>query len=243
MPHLTSGAMLAGFGVPMRATAATAEWVELAQTGAPLHWVVVDLVDGPGRRRDPRYAEVVTRLRDAGVRVLGRLNTAYGGRTFAQLVGDAHHFMDWYGITGFYLDRAPTDRDWLPECRRVAATLHAMADGADSHLVLGHGIHPYPGYAEAADQLVTYLGPWTRYRWSQAPPWTAEHPPERFCHLVHSVPRPHLETAMRIARWQGAATVHFTDQDGAGGVDPWREPPSYWDEAVEILRNQSPPSR
>ncbi len=238
MPHLTPALGLAGFGVPAYAhpLVAPAEWAELTRPGTPVHWVVLDASCGLGRRPDPLYEQAVVRLHEAGVRVLGHLDAAYGTRPLGELLDDAHHFIDCYQVTGFYLDRAPTDRARLQRCRRATATLGALLDGG--HLVLGHGTHPDPGYAEAADQLVTYLGPWTDYRWSQVPQWTADHPPERFCHLVHGVPRPHLETAMRIARWQGAATVFFTDRDEAAGTDPWEGLPGYWEEATRMLRDR-----
>ncbi|MCQ4080241.1 spherulation-specific family 4 protein [Streptomyces sp. RB6PN25] len=261
MPHLTID--VAGFGVPAHAhpLVAPSEWDALARPDAPVHWVVLNVDDGPGACPDPLYAKAVARLREARVRVLGHLDAAYGDRGFAELVSDARHYLDWYEVTGFYLDRAPQTRDRLPECRRAAATLEALLGRGDGHIVLGHGTHPYPGFAEIADQLVTYCGPWTGYRWSEAPEWTAGYPPERFCHLVHGVPRPHLEEAMRIARWQGAASVYFTDRtDGADdeyatyatdaardavgrGFDPWEGLPAYWDEAARILRDQPPPSR
>ena len=122
--------------------------------------------------------------------------------------------------------------------RRTTDTLRALRDGA--HLVFGHGTHPYPGYAEAADQLITYTGPWTDYRWSQVAEWTADYPPERFCHLVHGVPRTHLEEALRIARWQGAGTIYFTDRvdrprQGNGHTDPFETLPGYWDEIVSRI--------
>jgi hypothetical protein len=103
-------------------------------------------------------------------------------------------------------------------------------------MVLGHGTHPHPGYAENADQLVTFSGPWSDYRWSQAAAWTADHPAERFCHFVHGVPGGHLDEALRIARWQGAATIWFTDRTDCGGrTDPWEAMPGYWDEIVSRI--------
>ena len=81
--------------------------------------------------------------------------------------------------------------------------------------------------------MVTFSGSWNDYRWSQVAEWTAEHPPERFCHFVHGVPRGHLDEALRIARWQGASTIWFTDRRGRGGRgDPWEAMPGYWDEIV-----------
>ncbi|WP_405627573.1 spherulation-specific family 4 protein [Streptomyces sp. NBC_00016] len=225
-----------GFGVPGIAhpLLAPTEWRELARSGRPLHWVVLDVADGPGVRPDPRCLEAAGRLRNAGVRVLGRLDTRYGARPFAEVISDAQRHLDWYQVDGFLLDRCPAGRAELPGLRRTVGTLRTLGDAP--HIVLGHGTHPYPGYVEHADQVVTFSGPWSDYRWSQVAEWTAEHPPERFCHLVHGVPRGHLDEALRIARWQGAATIWFTDGTERGGlVSPWETMPGYWDELVSRI--------
>ncbi|MER7490689.1 spherulation-specific family 4 protein [Streptomyces sp. NPDC126497] len=249
MPYLTgvrpgtaSTDVCTGLGVPGLAhpLVAPAEWRNLTRPGAPLHWVVLNVADGPGVQPDPHCLQAAGRLRNAGVRLLGHLDAAYGLRTFGEVVADAHRFADWYRVDGFLLDRCPADRAALPEVRRTIAALRALHDGPHdprrahgAHIVLGHGTHPYPGYADHADQLVAFSGPWSRYRWSQAAEWTADHPPERFCHFVHGVPRPHLDEALRIARWQGAATIYFTDRTGRGGrTDPWEPLPGYWDDIV-----------
>jgi hypothetical protein len=225
-----------GLGVPGFAhpLVAPTEWGELTRPGRPLHWAVLDVADGPGTRPDPHCLEAAGRLRNAGVRVLGHLDLTYGARAFAEVISDAQRFLDWYQVDGFLLDRCPADRTALPEIRRTVGTLRTLRDAP--HIVLGHGTHPCPGYAENADQLVTFSGSWSDYRWSQAAEWTSDHPPERFCHFVHGVPRGHLEEALRIARWQGAATIWFTDRHDCGGlVDPWETMPGYWDEIVSRI--------
>ncbi|MFF9057771.1 spherulation-specific family 4 protein [Streptomyces sp. NPDC014882] len=231
--NLASTGVRTGFGVPGFAhpLVAPAEWAELARPGRPLHWVVLDVADGPGVRPDPHCLEAAGRLRNAGVRVLGHLDAVHGARALAEVVSDAHRHLDWYQVDGFLLDRCPTERAGLPQTRRTVNALRSLRDAP--HIVLGHGIHPHPGYAENADQLVTFSGPWSDYRWSQAAEWTVDHPPERFCHFVHGVPRGHLDEALRIARWQGAATIWVTDRhDHDGGFDPWEAMPGYWDEIV-----------
>ncbi|MFD6434242.1 spherulation-specific family 4 protein [Streptomyces venezuelae] len=243
MPHLTrtkrgtaSTEVRIGFGIPGFAhpLVAPAEWSELARPGTPLKWVVLNVANGPGERPDPHCLEAAGRLRNAGVRVLGHLDTTYGARAFGELISDAHRYLDWYQVDGFSLDRCPTERAALPEVRRTVATLRALV--GDAHIVLGHGTHPYPGYAETGDQLVTFAGPWSDYRWSQVAEWTADHPPERFCHFVHGMPRGHLEEALRIARWQGASTIYFTDRvEGGASGDPWESMPGYWDEIVSRI--------
>jgi spherulation-specific family 4 protein len=225
-----------GLGVPGIAhpLLAPGEWTELARPGTPLHWVVLDVGSGPGVRPDPHCLTAAGRIRQAGVRVLGRLDARYGTRPFAGLVADARRYLDWYQADGFLLERCPTGRAALPGIRRLVGTLRALRDKA--HIVLGHGTHPYPGYAENADQLVTFRGPWSDYRWSEAAEWTAHYPPETFCHFVHGVPRGHLDEALRIARWQGAATICFTELTDRGGLaDPWECMPGYWDDLISRI--------
>ncbi|MGW1229724.1 spherulation-specific family 4 protein [Streptomyces sp. NPDC001478] len=260
------GAERFGFGVPGCAhpLLAPAEWAELARPGTPLHWAVLDVDNGPGTRPDPHCLDAAGRLRnareraaaDAGAhdavrasagRLLGRLDVGHGTRPFGELLDDARCYLEWYRVDGFYLDHCPADRPGLPGVRRLTATLAAFladsgAGGRRGHLVLGHDTHPYPGYAEAADQLVTFRGAWSDYRWSQVAEWTADYPPSRFAHVVHGVPRTHLEEAMRIARWQGAGTIFFTDRtvdaaagDGPGQTDPFATLPRYWDEIVSRI--------
>ncbi|MFF0221054.1 spherulation-specific family 4 protein [Streptomyces sp. NPDC004629] len=243
MPYLTStpegtarAALRTGFGVPGLAhpLVAPAEWAELARPGTPLHWVVLDVAGGPGAHPDPHCLEAAGRLRNGGVRVLGHLDTAYGARARADLLWDARRYRDWYQVDGFLLARCPTERAELPDIRRAVTALRTL--GAATHIVLDHGAHPHPGYAENADQLVTFSGTWSDYRWSQAAEWTADYPPDRFCHFVHGVPRGHLDEALRIARWQGAATIYFTDRTDRGGhIDPWETMPGYWDDIVSRI--------
>ncbi|MBY8876974.1 spherulation-specific family 4 protein [Actinacidiphila acidipaludis] len=257
-----------GFGVPAFAhpLVAPAEWAELARPGTPLDWVAFDVSRGPGSRSDPLYTEALTRVRENGVPVLGLLDCAHGTRPFGQLVSDASHYLDWYRVDGFYLDRAPTLRVETSECRRVVSTLRALlekeherrhdngaggADGADGQpdgvagpdaaggparrvprIVLSPGVYPYPGYADIADQVVVFNGAWTRYRWSEAPEWSAAYPASRFAHLVHGLSAAHLDEALRIARWQGAGTVCMTDRSALEGADPWAGLPAYWHEVV-----------
>ncbi|OEV05930.1 spherulation-specific family 4 protein [Streptomyces oceani] len=241
MPHLTTPTLprpagdtagglrfgAPGYGHPMLAPL---EWNELSRPGTPLRWAVLDVGHGPGERPDGYCREAVARVRSAGRSVLGRLECRRGFRPFSELLSDAHRFLEWYGVDGFYLARCPGEPACLDETRRVVTTLRALCP--DGLCVLAHGRSPFPGYAECADQLVTFAGGWPEYRWSQAARWTAELPPERFCHLVHSVPRTHLDEALRIARWQGAGTVWFTDRTDRAGANPWEGLPGYWDEIV-----------
>lgn len=226
-----------GLGVPAYAhpLLVPGEWAELSRPGSPLHWVVINVSSGPGVRPDPLFAEATARLRDSGVRLLGYLDTSFARRTCGDLLSQAGRHLEWYGVDGFFLDRVSLGRADLPHYRRTLSALRALAGSPQGHMVLKHGAHPDPGYADVADQLVTYAGPWSGYRWSRPPAWTAGHPPERFCHLVHGVPGTRVETALRLARGKGAATVYLTDREGP---EPWAGLPSYWAGAARTTREQ-----
>ncbi|GAA4674889.1 spherulation-specific family 4 protein [Streptomyces chumphonensis] len=246
-----------GLGVPGYAhpLVAPVEWAELARPGAPVHWAVlrVPVTGGAGARPDPYCLAAAARLRASGVPLLGHLDLRRGVRSGPELLTDAARFLDWYGVSGFYLDRAPAGAVTLPAATAAVTALRGLGarHGHPAlHLVLGHDTHPDPGYAAIAEQLVTFRGRWADYRWSQAPEWTADHPASRFCHLVHGVPRGHLEEALRLARWQGAGTVYVTDATGRPrggrgpggrgpaesprgcGTDPFETLPGYWDDIV-----------
>ncbi|MET9296252.1 spherulation-specific family 4 protein [Streptomyces sp. NPDC003077] len=234
-----------GIGVPGFAhpLLAPAEWAELLRLArgrarpapgwrAALHWAVLDVAGGPGVRPDPHCVPAAAQLRDAGVRLLGHLDIRHGARPPGEVREEARRFVEWYGVDGFRLDRCPTERSLLPTIRTVTAALRDLREGA--YVVYGHGAHPDPGYAETADQLVTFRGSWDAYRRAETADWTAGYPPDRFCHLVHDVPATHLDEVLGLARRRGAGTVYVTDRTERCGA-PWESLPGYWDAFVSRI--------
>ena len=160
-------------------------WDAVVAAAPRLYGVVLNPADGPGTAADPGFAAVAARLRRAGVRVLGYTDTDYGRRPHADVLRDVVRHRDWYGADAAFLDQVCSGAAALPHYRRL--TDAARASGAAT-LVLNHGVHPDPAYAELADLLVTFEGPWDAYRTAGVPSWTAAHPPERFCHLIYAAP-------------------------------------------------------
>ncbi|MFE5486565.1 spherulation-specific family 4 protein [Streptomyces sp. NPDC056527] len=160
-------------------------WDAVIEAAPSLYGVVLNPASGAGQRRDPAFAAVAERLRAAGARVLGYVDTAYGRRPHGEVVADLLRHRDWYGADGAFLDQVPTAPEALDHFRRIGVA--ARAAGART-LVLNHGAHPDPGYAALADLLVTFEGPWDSYRALDLP--VADH----YCHLVYAAPREALPT-------------------------------------------------
>ncbi|MEU9982971.1 spherulation-specific family 4 protein [Streptomyces sp. NPDC050856] len=156
-----------------------AEWDAIVAAAPRLYGVVLNPANGAGHSPDPAFVAVADRLRAAGVCVLGYTDTDYGRRAHADVLTDLVRHRDWYGADGAFLDQVPTGPERLDHYRRLGVA--ARAAGAAT-VVLNHGAHPHPGYAELAELLVTFEGPWDTYRALDLP--VADH----YCHLVYAAP-------------------------------------------------------
>ncbi|BCM72647.1 MULTISPECIES: spherulation-specific family 4 protein [Streptomyces] len=191
-------------------------WHRLIASADRTYAVVLNPADGPGSAPDPAYTAAARALRAAGARLLGYVDTDYGVRDRALIVEEARRHQTWYAADGCFLDRVTAGPEGLSACRRTVRELRRLGTGT---VVLNPGVHPAPGYARLADLTVTFEGHWTTYVSAfTRPPWTARHPPDRFCHLVYGVPEALVPLAVRTARERGAAV--------SGPVTG--EPPNPW---------------
>ncbi|MFI9269737.1 spherulation-specific family 4 protein [Kitasatospora sp. NPDC052896] len=195
-----------------------AAWQAVAAAGPALvRAVVLNVADGPGPAPDPAFTAAAAALRAAGVTLLGYVDTRYGRRPHGEVVAEVLTHRQWYDVSGVYFDQAAGHPAALPHYRRLATAARAAGCGT---VVLGHGTHPEPDFAEPglADLLVTFEGSWAEYEALALPWWTGHHSADRFCHLVYSVPD-------RLAR--AAAALIATRRAGAGcavpggGANPW----------------------
>lgn len=196
-----------------------AAWRALEDAAPALYGVVLNAADGPGDRPDPVYTLAARRLRRAGVRLLGYVDTDYAGRPAHTVYRDLRRHRAWYGTDGVFFDRVASDGRQIPYYRWLART--ARLCGART-VVFNPGVHPDPGYARLADLLVTFEGGWDDYQVARVPRWTAGHCADRFCHLVYGVPDGLAGRAARLAALRGAA-VHCA----VPGVppNPWQSAP------------------
>jgi hypothetical protein len=86
-------------------------------------------------------------------------------------------------------------------------------------VMFNHGAHPLEAYAEHADLLGTFEGPWQAYLRLPVPRWTRSWPASRFYHVVYSVPPEHAADAFLLAVRRRAGCVYITDQGGGNPYD------------------------
>jgi len=186
------------------------DWAALAALAGRVRLVVLNVADGPGERRDPAFTPVLDALPGD---VAAYVDTDYGRRSRAAVEADLARYRRWYPqARSVFFDRVAAGPELVGHYADLARA--ARATGVEA-VVFNHGVHPDPAYAEHADLLGTFEGPWSAYRTLEAPDWARG---DRFLHLVHAVPTRSLPAARRLAASRAGA-IYVTDLLGS---NPWR---------------------
>jgi hypothetical protein len=207
------------------------DWAWLAERAGRIRLVVLNLADGPGTWPDAVVFPVLERLYSAGVAVAGYVDTNYGQRWALEALADLGRYLDWYKVAGVFFDRAAAAAehiDYYADLTRRARQMGAQV------VAFNHGAHPAEAYAEHADLLGTFEGPWAAYLELAVPRWARARPAGQFCHLLHSVPPESFRDAFWLAARRNAGGVYVTDR---GGANPWsRLPAGQIDRAGAVIR-------
>ncbi len=197
-----------------------AEWAWLAGQAEQIRLVVLNLADGPGAAPDAVVRPAVGRLHAAGIPVAGYVDTNYGLRPPRQALADLGRYLDWYQVTGVFFDRAPIGAEHLGHYADLAEGARRLGV---REVALNHGAHPVEAYAQHADLLGTFEGPWPAYLDLAIPRWARSRSAAQFYHLPHSVPTGSFRDARWLAARRNAGCVYITDR---GGPNPWDRLPA-----------------
>jgi Spherulation-specific family 4 len=193
-----------------------ADWEVLAQHGPQVRLVILNIANGPGAGPDAAYVHALDRLRQAGVAIAGYVDTNYGQRQPRDALTDLESFLKWYNVAGVCFDRVSITAEHLG----YYAGLSRDARYLGARLVMfNHGAHPLEAYAEHANLLGTFEGPWRSYLQLAVPRWTRSRPADKFYHVVYAVPRENYDHAFLLAMRRRAGSVYITDRAGANPYD------------------------
>jgi hypothetical protein len=193
-----------------------AQWHWLAGHAPQIRLVILNIHNGPGDSLQAPFKEAVARLREAAVPVIGYVDTGYGRRPAAPILAELGRYLDWYKVDGVCLDRVATAAVSLAHYAALSGRVRQLGAGV---VFFNHGAHPDQGYAEIADLLGTFEGPWPAYRQLSVPQWTAAWPAEKFCHVVYSVPPERFADIAWLAWQRHAAAMYITDRGGPNPYD------------------------
>ena len=178
--------------------------------------MVLNVANGPGMAPNPDFDRALELLRGAGIAVAGYVDTNYGQRPAQAALADAQYFLNWFGVSGMFLDRVAAGPEQLDYYATLARRTRDMGAGT---VVFHHGTHPLEAYAEHADILGTFEGPWEPYLRLAVPRWTRSRPAGTFYHVVYSVPPEHAADAYLLATRRRAGCAYITDRGGDNPYD------------------------
>jgi len=186
-------------------------WETMVAHAHKVKSVILNPASGPGEGPDPVFYSPLARLRQAGVTVVGYVDTDYGQRPIQHALADIDLFLRWYGVTGVCFDRVSISAEDLDHY----ATLSRIAREMGVTMVMfNHGAHPLAAYADHADLLGTFEGSYRSYLQLSVPRWTRTRSAEQFYHVVHSVPREHFADTFLLAASRHAGCTYVTDRAG-----------------------------
>ena len=248
-------------------TADPAAWDRL--TGATrdsVGIVVANVNNGPDYRPVPSWSAVIQRAHQAGIKVLGYVDSGYLGMTglrtrlgstspvdwVSQMERDINAWYAFYGdnVDGIFFDDgenrcgpAEGSMDWAATYRQVSSFVKTIHPGALT--VINPGTAVPECYETSADILLTFEGSYSAYTGNPATAAEAYVPlawdpvdPRKIWHLVYGAPTPtEMATAIALSKSRHAGYVYVTDDTL---TNPWDSVPasSYWaNEQVQVQRS------
>jgi hypothetical protein len=191
------------------------EWWSLAERAPNIRMVVLNLDSGPGIQPDESYDSPLRWLREAGVPVAGYVDTNYGQRSAPEILNEIGRYIEWYRVSGVFFDRVSSDAASVAHYAALVRSARSLGARA---VAFNHGVYPVEAYAEHADLLGAFEGPWGAYIDATVPRWARFRPAAQFFHLVYGVPPQSFGDAFLLAARRRAGAVYVTDH---AGDNPW----------------------
>ena len=222
--------------IPSYVQPTSEEWNKWRSLGSQvLGIMILNLNNGDDTLLNPSAAEAVKRTQESGILVLGYIHTGYAQRDPAEIRAKIDSVIENYKVDGIFLDETPTD---CAAPGKYAASNGAFYESLTSYIrskpgkhltVLNPGTMPTDDcWMKFADILLTFEEP-TLANYQQHymdHDWVRRYPPERFWHLVYSVPSgDEMQQIVKLAQQRGAGWLYVTD-DGPD-KNPWDDPASY----------------
>ncbi len=196
---------------------------------------ILNPASGPGSARDANYVAAVSRLRNAGGRVIGYVPTGFGSRPLDDVFADVDAYRDFYEIDGIFIDEmnnrgAQAVLDFYGEIYS-----HVKSIDANWEVMGNPGTNTTESFLArpVADRLVITEDVGSKYESFSPSVWVSNYDSAHFVHLVHSEPSAEtMQTDIEIAISRNAGALYITDDTLP---NPWDRLPGYWAEELATI--------
>src|SRR5215210_1181957 len=174
------------------------DWQRLTGGRCVVGIAVMNVASGPGHERIPDYVPALDAANDAGIEVVGYVDTDNGTRPHSHVLRDIDRYRTWYSRSGFLFDRADvTSADAIA----YYGPLHQHVKALDPQgiVILNPGVTIEEQFMSVADIVIEYEGAADPYV-SDVPlrlRWRKRYDRNRFWHIVYNASRDDLDTIVR----------------------------------------------
>jgi RHS repeat-associated protein len=182
---------------------------------------------GPGTAVDPNYVSAVNKLRAAGGKVIGYVDTDYATIPLATVEAEIDSYRAWYNLDGIFIDEmtSAATPDALAYYQAIYNYVHAAES---SWIVVGNpGTNAAEAYAQypVADVLVVYEDG-SGYDTYAPPSWEQNYGASHFANIVYDVTSTAtMQAYVNEAESEGTGWLYVTD---GPSPNPYAALPSYW---------------
>jgi hypothetical protein len=217
---------------------ASAYWNELdfAAKRVPLI-VIINPNSGPGASKDKNYVQVLSKLHQAGSKIVGYVHTSYGARSLAGVENEINLYLSFYRMDGFFIDEM-TDDENSKHIDYYAAIYKYIKAKSPNYTVTGNpGSNTQEHYLTrpADDCCMIFEDNGTNYAGFNPSGWVVQYPAERFAHLPYGVKTTiEMSHDVGLAMSRNAGWIYVTDD---ALPNPYNAMPSYWTNEVELVQS------
>jgi len=217
-----------------------AYWDRLRGSASSVAMTVATGLELEGSQPDANYQTQLTRLHDAGVRVLAYVTTSGGSKSPARVEAEIDRAYGWNRVDGIFFDEAVA---YPVTCSQVgyygSLDRYVKTKGGSAVTVVNHGQILPECYASVADVLLTAETDYGAYKdsWRQWG-WEASYPASKFWHLVHGVDSiDKMHEVVALSRARNAGYVFATSATASSPGGPYGSLPnrSYWDAELSTV--------
>jgi hypothetical protein len=208
-----------------------ADWSR-ADGSKPVPRIMILDVSGTGAGSAPerKYQTAVKRAQDAGITIMGYVDTDYTLRPAADIEADVRNYKAWYNVTDIFLDQVSSGRAQLPYYRKLSGYIHTVNRG--SAVMLNPGTYPDPRYMSIGDIVMVFENTYANYLDLRVPRWVRRYPATRFAYVIYATSVTQLPRAVSLAEKRHAGFIYVTD---GTGLERYNSLPGYWSREDAII--------
>ena len=193
--------------------------------------VIANPASGPGTSLDNNYVTAITKVRQAGGKVIGYVHTSYAARSISDVTADIQKYLSWYAIDGFFIDEMSNDN--FSAHIQYYQSLYNYIKGLNaSFTVIGNpGATTQEIYLTlpTADKLVVFENSQKAFNTFVPSTWQANYPASRFVYMVYNATRTQMLSDITKTASQNAGSVYITNDKLP---NPYDVLPGYWADEV-----------